>query len=327
MAKVTIATISEVTGLSRGTVSRALNNRPDISAATRERVLDACKQLNYVPSIKARTLATGRNFAIAALLDANADAFARAVLHGASRRAAEQNYVLHFAALEGGDAERRAQITSALSDRVDAALWIGAPRPTERELLRERTAGYPLALTTADEAAPPSDRFTPDEAEAGRLLAQHLLKSSSGAVVFVQSATGHAARRTGFLEIARRMGRDPRVVTLPANASGGRAGWTDLAAQIAETDVIAADTDETALAVALFAAERGRVAGRDYQLGGIGNLSLAAQIAPTLTTVDLGGVEIGQRAVDLLLQRIEGARQDAPTQTLVAPRLIVRTTT
>ena len=54
MRKVTIEDISRDTGLSRGTVSRALNDRPDISTRTKQRVLETCRKLNYVPSFAAR---------------------------------------------------------------------------------------------------------------------------------------------------------------------------------------------------------------------------------------------------------------------------------
>ena len=69
MGKVTIEDISRSTGLSRGTVSRALNDRPDISAQTKQRVLEACLRLKYVPSHAARSLATGRRYAVAVLVD------------------------------------------------------------------------------------------------------------------------------------------------------------------------------------------------------------------------------------------------------------------
>ncbi len=69
MARITIEDISRQTGLSRGTVSRALNDRPDISRQTKQRVLEACRKLNYLPSHAARSLATGRSFAVAVLVD------------------------------------------------------------------------------------------------------------------------------------------------------------------------------------------------------------------------------------------------------------------
>ena len=68
MPKVTIDDISRETGLSRGTISRALNDRSDISDATKQRVMAACAKLHYTPSFAARSLATGRNLALAAVM-------------------------------------------------------------------------------------------------------------------------------------------------------------------------------------------------------------------------------------------------------------------
>jgi DNA-binding LacI/PurR family transcriptional regulator len=99
MHKVTIEDISRDTGLSRGTVSRALNDRPDISPKTKQIVLESCRKLNYVPSHAARSLATGRNYAVAALVDNLESPFSAGFLRGAIDHARQAHYVVHVVEL------------------------------------------------------------------------------------------------------------------------------------------------------------------------------------------------------------------------------------
>jgi LacI family transcriptional regulator len=66
-----LSELAERLGLSQTTVSRALNGYPEVSEATRERVLDAARRFDYRPNASARRLATGRAGAVGAVLQTN----------------------------------------------------------------------------------------------------------------------------------------------------------------------------------------------------------------------------------------------------------------
>ncbi|MCA9244980.1 MAG: LacI family DNA-binding transcriptional regulator, partial [Phycisphaerales bacterium] len=170
MAKVTIEDISQETGLSRGTVSRAINNRPDISEATRARVLEACRKLNYRPSHAARSLATGRSYTVTFLYH-QMDAFSAQALRGVLAAAAEARYFVHLVSLDQQPAER---IAALPSERLDGFI---ASCPLSREAVSQLAEVHPLrtVVSTTVEGPAGVDVFRPDLREAGRLQARYAL--------------------------------------------------------------------------------------------------------------------------------------------------------
>jgi LacI family transcriptional regulator len=322
MPKVTIEDISRATGLSRGTVSRALNDRPDISTLTKQKVLEACRRLQYVPSHAARSLATGRSYAVAILLRDVQATSATGFLRGAARQALLSRYAVLVIELR----EPAAQ-AGLSSDRVDGALVVADLSASEaqwlRETLHERTivSAYPIKALDVDV-------FRSDQRESGRLVARQLLRFGS-AIAYVHVADDNPdgeQRREGFLEIIDAAGlpqqdhffafseeefRDGRV----ADVVGPR--LADLRGVGASDDVVAASL--------MFAAERrGRVVGRDLAVIGQGNEPFARRLRPGLSSVDFCGEEIGQRAMEAFLQRLSESRQDAPQTVLVAPAFMER---
>ncbi|MBI5864430.1 MAG: LacI family DNA-binding transcriptional regulator, partial [Planctomycetes bacterium] len=174
MRKVTIDDISRDTGLSRGTVSRALNNRPDISVETRSRVLASCTKLNYVPSHAARTLATGRNFTLLVLIDDLQSPQSAAALRGVLGVASPAHYFVHVIELNAraGAAER---IRTISGERIDGAVVL-APLDAEgvralRSMLDHKPSAsiFPIENLGADV-------LQPDHLEAGRAAARRLIE-------------------------------------------------------------------------------------------------------------------------------------------------------
>jgi len=327
MSKVTIEDISRHTGLSRGTVSRALNDRPDISQATKNKVLEACRQLNYVPSHAARSLATGRAYAVAVLLHDLRAAFDADFLRGAIARAQSDHYaviVLESAA----DREASLQHVAGLArERVDAVLVATPAISTLPAALTEAFARRPMvaAVTVSGVAC---DVMAPDMIESGRLVGRRLLRDGVSDVLYVHnpSATGAADRLAGFHEICRERHVDAGAVTLTVSGQQDPA-WAGVAARLAGLRAVAGSDDYVALQLMLVARGAGRTPGRDLAVVGQGNEPVTQCIEPGLTSVDLAGEEIGRRAMDLALQRVNKARMDAPQSIYVAPTLIERGST
>jgi LacI family transcriptional regulator len=328
--KITIEDISRHTGLSRGTVSRALNDRPDISEQTKRRVLEACTQLKYVPSHAARSLATGRRYAVAILVDDLRSTFASSFLRGAIKRARQNHYAVHVSELGEDHAGALEHLRSLVSERVDSVLigtWLSP------ELVRqvgEATAERSVVSTSPLEL-PAADLLAPDYVEAGRLAARCLIAAAHNEILYVlgtDSAPTEQCRR-GFYEVCLASGIDPDAitVTLGPRAPEYHGRLDALAERLGRVRGAAGSDDFVALELMLLAARIGRKPGRDLALIGHGNDPFGAYTTPTLTTIDLSGEEIGDRAMDLALQRVTKVRQDAPPQTLVAPILIQREST
>ncbi len=323
MHKVTIEDVSRDTGLSRGTVSRALNNRPDISTRTRQRVLETCRKLNYVPSYAARSLATGRNYAVAAVVDDLRSAFAVDFLRGVIRRAQQDHYAVHV--IEAGPRRLAEQLAALSPERIDAvlnAVPLGAGQVTRlRQSMQNRllTSAWPLPGVECDVVAA-------DQVEAGRLVARFLVRNGVREILYAHRPTceGAADRLQGFQEVCRESGIDPESSTVTVADLGA---LDALASRLERAEAVVATDDYLALALMMLCAGLGRRPGDDIAVIGHGNEALAAEIHPTLTTIDLDGEEIGRRTMEIVLQRLEQEGPDAMQQARVAPRLVQRGST
>ena len=323
MSKVTIEDISRRTGLSRGTVSRALNDRPDISHQTKQRVLEACSELNYVPSLAARSLATGRCYAVAVVVDDLRSAFAGSYVRGVLARAARDNYAVHVSEL-GADAKTAVdRLCRVASERVDSVI-LATPLSTElTRQLAESLETRPIVGAVGAES-PTFDTYTPDFVEAGRLAGRHILREGATDVLYLHEGAGERDSEcvAGFQEVCRQMHIAPEAVTMKVSAEDPNR----LAAareRLREVRAVGTTNDFLALEVMLAARELGRV----VAVIGLGNEPFGVRISRGLTTIDLCGEEIGRRAMETSIQRITKTRQDTAQHTRVPPVLIVRGST
>ncbi len=319
MRRVTIKDISRETGLSRGTISRALNDRPDISLETKKRVMEACRKLNYMPSHAARSLATGRNYALAALVSDIAEEFTALVLALATEQAMQAGYVIHVLQTTPGNA---VQHLSALAiDRIDGILNLLPIEQHRARSLAEVVDKVPLvSLVTI---AMDCDVLMPDRTEAGRMAARFLFRNQRRSLLGLYHPTDGAAWASGFEEIINTQGDD--ACRLAACRGGDEI--ENLLPLIEQADGLAASDDALA-AAAMSACERlGRRPGVDVAVIGCGNTPLAGKLWPALTSIDYDAREIARRAVETLLRRITKTETGEHTRLPVAPRMVERATT
>lgn len=321
MRRVTIDDISRYTSLSRGTVSRALNDRPDISRRTRDRVLEACEMLNYVPSHAARSLATGRNFAVVTLADDLRSPFTSAFVSGVTKSAERAGYVTYTTEIVSDAQEARRQIAALPIERVDAVLIASSISADNATVLREACAGRTIAACQAIDGIE-CDVFCPDHAEAGRLAAAHVITRGARSVLYVCRAGDVEGedRLRGFREVCEQRDIDPDIVTVDDTP----ASYDALLAPLATVGAVVTADDAIGLAVMLRCERIGRQPGRDIAIVGQGNDRISGAAGTSLSTVDFNGCEIGERTMETVLQRIAKERLDTPATTLVAPRLIER---
>lgn len=330
MGKVTIEDISRHTGLSRGTVSRALNDRPDISPKTKERVLEACRQLKYAPSHAARSLATGRRYAVAVVMPDLRCSFAAGYLRGVLSVARAQHYAVQVSELGREIDQVLDHLRTIFVERVDGVLLATALPAGVGRRVAECVGDRPWV---AAEVIPDArcDVLAPDHREAGRLAGRHVLPHAAASVLYVNESAsiGSELRYAGFAEICESHGLDPASITVdvPPADDDGPDRLAEVRSRLAGVRAVVASHDLLAMELMALCHEAGPVPGRDLGIMGIGNDPVGACCRPTLTTVDLAPEETGRRAMVLALQRITKERQDAPQLNWVAPTLVRRQST
>ena len=230
----------------------------------------------------------------------------------------------------GTDPERQREgICALVGERIDGVLLAAPLDPALLPVLREALEERPL-VTCAPLDGLPADVLLADQTESGRLVARHVLQNGNRQVLFVhRPGRATAERLAGFREVCRERGIDPDSVTI--ELSGEQPIDPQTADSIADrldgVRALAATDDFLAVDLMAVCLRSGRQPGRDIAIMGQGNERVGARIAPTLSTIDFCGEEIGRRAMETSLQRIQRARMDAPQTTLVPPLLIAREST
>lgn len=302
--RVTIDDVARVAGVSRQTVSRAMNGKGEISAATRRKVLATIEELDYRPSMFARGMRTQRAGTLGLVLSDIANPFFPAVARGVFDAAAARGFsvVVHNTdAHAGREFAASREITERGADGVIG--FFEALADDELVALHRR-----LPLVVADRRAPDPGVATvsSDFAAGTRQAVEHLL-AGGRRVGMLDGAVGvDHVRRQAFRE---RVPGAP-VVTGPPTITGGAAATAELLAEQPGTTGIFAFNDLMAVGALRALRERGRRVPDDCAVVGYDDLTLAADLDPPLSTVHTDKYELGRTLVEVL-DGVVRARHDA----------------
>lgn len=321
--RATIHDVAAAAGVSRQTVTRAMNGQYGISPTTKERVLAAAASLDYRPSRFGRGLVTGGErqlgLVVSDLRNPYSPELAAAVLGLAAGKG--WNVMLADVGL-AGDSDRAVQALGAQTDVVIGYLGARAPEWIER------LGTVPVVeLDPAGEVLRAAVRIDPTGAV--EEVADHLLASGVRHPVIVDaSAAGRpSARGRLMLDALRRRGWSPEVAVAEApTAEHGAAMAARALERFRGVDAVLAFNDVMALGVLAACRRAGADVPRDVRVVGVDGLTAGTLVAPTLTTlaVDLG--EVAREALDLALGMLSGElpRHGATVQRTVRHRLLLR---
>lgn len=309
----TILDVAREAGVSRQTVTRALNGLPDVSAATRDRVVAAARLLRYRPNRAAQDLVRGRDVTLAFLVEDFHNPYYPELAAELSRCAAERGWNLVLGDVSLDPAQVRARLASLLA-RVDAIVLTGCRDGLVGQVpLDELRAGVlqvPLVMLDGPPDAPVDARVDIDHADGVRQALDHLRRTGRERVAMIDSAQLPGSQRTqAFRALLARDGArwadDPVVLADESPAAAGAAAeevlrrWPTVDAVLVYNDVMA-----TGVLKAL--ARRGvEVPGRVAVVGTDG-LALGALVTPELTTVAIDLQALAEQALELAAQVLAG---------------------
>ena len=323
--KATSYDVAARAGVSRTAVSLVLNGRGDgmIAPEKQQAVRDAARELDYRPNAVARSLRSQRTHTIGVVTDAIAtQAFGGDLIEGATEVARLHDHLLlvvdsHF------DAEREAAAYDTLRNRqVDGFLFAAmGMRPYVPPALL-RSAPAVLANCFDPEAAVPA--VVADELAGGRAAAQVVVEAGHRDIVLLAGTTDVEAakhRNEGYAQVLSEAGLTPRA-PVPTGwdiDKGYRAAMSVLGSAERPTAVLCAN-DRVAVGVFLAAARLGLSIPGDLSVVGYDDdENVAPHLVPGLTTVALPHRAIGERAMALLLARIDGVEGDTASELLPCP--------
>jgi LacI family transcriptional regulator len=330
-SRTTIRDIAAHTGVSVATVSRVLNGRPDVSAATREMVLQYVREQGYSSNRTARGLAGGRTGLIGLAIPF-VDAYFGLIVGGSAEALAEHDSRLVLCLTEHEHDREVTLLDRLMHGTTDGGLIL-LPSETNAELLSLRERGYPFVVI---DPLMPLDESLPVVASAhwqgARAATEHLISLRHRRIGIIAGPPDWVAcidRLAGCQAAMASAGLriDPELVYHSDwYIDGGVAGARCLLDLPDPPTAIFAFNDNMAIGVMQVARERGLQIPRDLSVVGVDDIEMSSRLNPPLTTVRQPLREMGRVACGLLMRLIEGQHVEA-TRLDLANRLIVREST
>jgi LacI family transcriptional regulator len=326
----TLADIARELGISKMTVSRAINNHPEINAETRERVLAVARRMKYQPNQYARALATSRSNLLGMVVPDLMHSYFAEILRGVETVARPANLQILVCNTYEDAAKEIAEV-EALWQRTDGLIVASALPPEQaqpyRKLLKD---GLKLALVDRKLDALRCPTVTADNVLVGQMATEHLISLGHRRIGHLGGASASVAkeRLEGYRQaLAKHKLRDEPGLVRECGFLEDQ-GYEAMRAWIAEgnfPEAIFAANDPAAIGAIQALTEAHLRVGRDVAIVGAGNIHYGDMLSVPLTTIGWSTTEMGEQAARLLLGLIEGeaAPQTAQSVTL-APQLIVR---
>lgn len=327
MSKLTIQDVAKLAGVGTSTVSRVINNRPNISEEAREQVLRAVEALGYIPNPAARRFRTGQTHAVSVLLPLLGTEFYSKLFERMQRVFEEAEMDMAMFPVLKGIILKRYRDAHALPYHADGMVIVSL-EPDRLYEGGQPPFAKPVVLVDAHHPKYHSVYF--DNFAAGRMAAQCALGSGLPvAVVGVEKvpeafeSQAHREREQGIMHTLTRQGISPVMsLQVPFSTEGGR--WAAdrlIAGGLPKGSFIVATTDEVAIGVMKGCAQQGWQLGRDVKVMGFDDSSAAQEFG--LTTIHQPVGEMGHAAAEVLLDALEG-KLKVIEQRCFAPRLVVR---
>ena len=325
-----IKKVAEVAGVSVGTVSHVITGSVPVSELLRLKVQAAIRELNYHPNHVARSLKTSKTRTLGIIVPDLTISFFPQVIRGAEAAAHKHNYSL-IAVNSDDDGERQKDLLSLLrSQRVEGILLVIAAAPTPlNQISRIIDAGIPVVCLDRMPDRVPVDSVSVEDVAAAEMGVRHLIAQGHRRIAIVTGplALKNERRRLQGYRLALQRGGIAETADLIWQ---GNLRPADLAAMCREKlsadrpDAVFCTNGQSALGALRAFLDCGLRTPEDIAFATFDELTVDDLFTPSITTVVQPAYEIGFKAAEILLQRIEGTEKGEPVTVRLPARLVVR---
>ncbi len=307
----TLRDVSEASGVSEMTVSRVLRNRSDVSQATREKVLQAAKQLGYVPNKIAGALASQRVNLVAVIIPSMSNMVFPEVMTGISK------------VLENTELQPVVGITDYLPEKEEKVLYemlswrpsgviIAGLEHSEASRAMLRAAGIPVVEIMDTDGDPVDAVVGISHRRAGKEIGEAILKAGYKRIGFMgtKMPLDHRARKRfeGFTEALAKEGveiEDRAFYSGGSALAKGREMTEAMLQRTPDLDFLYYSNDMIGAGGLLYLIEKGYDIPTQIGLAGFNGVELLQGLPMKLATMDACRSEIGRRAAEIIVARTE----------------------
>jgi len=321
-------------GVSIGTASQALNNRPNVAQDTRARVLDAARSLGYPmrdtaarstdPGVEVIGMLTKHDFG----LQPEVNPFYSHVQAGVESECRRQRISLMYSSIEVDPSNHPVMWPPMVSEqRVDGLLLVGTFIDDTVGMLKRRV-DVPVVLVDSYAPGLPYDTVLIANHSAAVKAVEYLIANGHRYIGLVgtspQSPPGVAERRAGYLDALAQHGiAEAYIEDSWLSSTDGYAATQRLLTRAPQITAIFASADLVATGVVRAAWDMGLHIPDDLSVMGFDNIDLAREMFPPLTTVNVHKTWMGVLGVQQLLQRVHFPDQPQTT-VILDTELVIR---
>lgn len=317
-------------GCSVNTVSRALRDKQDVSPETKARVLEVAARLHYTPNLLARALVSKETRTLGLVVADCTNPYYGQMIRGVEAGATRAGFALLLATSDENPDKEQRVLTILRERRVDGLLI--APLDGKAEYLAELAGDDPPQIYLSRPPEGFAADYVGNDNRAGATLAvRHLVELGHREIVHAardSSVFSAVEREAGYLEALREAGLEemPRIQVTP-DIEGGRRAARLLLERDRLPGAVFAYNDLVAIGLMSELAAAGYRVPQDVSVVGYDDIELAGYLQPPLTTVAQRTTEIGTRAAELLVRRIERGPARRPRTIVLTPIVVVRDST
>ena len=330
-----IEQIATELNISTASVSRALNDRPGVGAALRERILQRAQELNYTPSLTARGLATAQTFAVGFFVrekpgvSTQTDPFYGEILQGVEQALSQTDYHISVATLKDAILDAPRDFRFVRERRIDGMILAGPDIPTDFILAMLQT-GFPVVLVDNRLDYIPVNCVNSDDETGAIMAAQHLIERGHrriGVIAGPENWASNARRIRGYHHALHSAGLSLNIIHVDCTTiESGAVAYRKLINAHPDITGICAVNDSMAIGAIRTAQAEGKSIPGDLSIVGFDDIGWASLNNPPLTTISIPKRQIGKEAANRMM--ISLTDPDAqPTEVIVSVQLVQRAST
>lgn len=312
-AGMTLQDLAEIVGVTKVTISRALNSPDQVSPDTLRRVQEAVRATGYVPNLVAGSLASNRSKLVVALIPSLSGSVFQETTEALMVTLGKAGYQF-LIGQSGYDESREDALLDAVIGRRPAGIVLTGVMHSPASRQRLAGAGVPIVETWDLTAAPVDMLVGFSHVKVGEAAAQHLhARGGRRAAVITPNDRRALTRSQAFVDTMSALtGREVPAYPIPSptHLGNGRDALARVLREHPDTDSIFCGADSLALGVLMEANERQIQMPGQLKVLGYGDVNFAAHTTPALSTIRTNGRRIGELAASMLIQRIEQSEID-----------------
>ena len=331
--KATIHDIARKLNTTASTVSRALNNNPRISAATREAVLKAATELNYRPNSIASALRQGRSQIIGILVPTANRTFFASVIRGIEEIANQSGYNVMIAQSYDSREKETQALDALIAARVDCIIASTAKSTKDfRHFKYVQERGIPLVLFDRSNTEVESNQVVINDYQGAFKATEHLIQQGYKRIAHLSSiyeVSIYKDRLLGYTEALKKHSlavNEHLIIKSDLQLEDGRKSMKKLLKLSSPPDAVFSASDYGAVGAFQVAKENGLSIPKDMGIAGFSNEPFTSFTEPGITTVEQHSIKMGHQAATLFF---DGLNSETPEikKIVLEPDLVIREST